>query len=188
MMLGSVIRENPLLSGIVGAVFLALVFLVAGALVSHLVDRRRHRLSLRHEFLLDHDHRADRGGERFSEASEPPSRSRRDNRFGFGLGALGIAFLIGLVAGGVGIAISSQSVATAFATLAAMVEPGSSEDAAPVNSPESSVSAGGPAAAGPESAVGDLAAATPAEVMRSLPYSRGCSMPACRGRPVPNCR
>lgn len=126
-MLGAFVRENSQIVAIAGTVLLALVLLIAGALVSHLSDRRR-QASLRHEPVSDGGHPGDGSdagpfGAAPSAANAPTAVSSRVRRSGFGFGAVAVAFLLGLVAGGVGIAVSSRSVATAVASLVNLVEP-----------------------------------------------------------------
>jgi hypothetical protein len=110
-MLGSIIEESPALAGILGAIVLALAILVGGAMVSHIVDWRR-RPSARDQRIMDQ-----------GETAPPDDRSERSRRgfgrarAGFGPGGLTVAFLVGLVAGGAGVVLSSRDVATAVATL-----------------------------------------------------------------------
>jgi hypothetical protein len=128
IMLGAFVRENPLLAAIAGTVLLALVVLLAGAVISHLFDRRRHA-SVRHEPVFDEGDpvdwsRTEPSGAEHAIGTVQAAASPRARRTGFGFGAVMVAFLVGLVAGGAGIAVSSQSVATAVASLVELVEPG----------------------------------------------------------------
>ncbi len=60
IMLGAFVRENPLFAAIAGTVLLALVVLLAGALISHLFDRRRQASAARREPVFNEAHRDDR--------------------------------------------------------------------------------------------------------------------------------
>jgi hypothetical protein len=128
-MLGAFAHENPLIAAIAGTVLLALVVLTAGALISRLFDRRRRRVPEREQPVfdagdpVDWSHTEPSGAEYAIgtvQAAAPP----RARRSGFGFGVVMVAFLVGLVTGGAGIAVSSRSVATAVASLVELVESG----------------------------------------------------------------
>jgi hypothetical protein len=128
IMLGAFAHENPLIAAIAGTVLLALVVLTAGALISRLFGRRR-RVPEREQPVfdagdpVDWSHTEPSGAEYpngTAQAAAPP----RARRSGFGFGVVMVAFLVGLVAGGAGIAVSSRSVATAVASLVELVESG----------------------------------------------------------------
>ena len=125
IMFESILRENPLLAGIVGAVVLALALLLGGALVSNLVDRRRRRYAIRS--VPDQGSQAD-WDESYANTTQRQRGSGRAARAGFGVGALAVAFLIGAVAGGVGITVWSRDVASAVGALAELMGPGSASD------------------------------------------------------------
>jgi hypothetical protein len=126
-MLGAFVKENPLVAAIAGTVVLALVLLVAGAVVTHLFGRRP-RLSARQDSVIDEGYgagwsRADDPGAAYAASAPQPTLSPRPRRSGFGFGVVMVAFLVGLVLGGAGIAVSSRSVATAVSSLVEFVEP-----------------------------------------------------------------
>jgi hypothetical protein len=107
------------------------------------------------------------------DAGEPHRRSRRS---GFGFGAVGLAFLLGVVAGGVGLALSSRQVATAVAPLLAMVEPALLEanpdtaDGEAIDSAAEGVAGGGTAGT---TDVGARLAAFADKLKASLPRAAG---------------
>lgn len=125
-MIGAFVQENPLLAAIAGTIAVALVVLLAGALVSYLLDRRR-RASAALEPRDDDGYgntwgRADETG-RPATALPQGVAAHSGRRSGFGLGVVMVAFLVGLVLGGAGIAVSSRNVASAVASLVEFVEP-----------------------------------------------------------------
>lgn len=124
-MLEAFVQENRLLAAVAGTVVLALVVLLAGALVTSLFDRRR--ASARREAAFDDGYSAgwsgaDESGSQHAFAA-PREMAPRVRRSGFSFGVVMVAFLVGLVLGGAGIAVSSRNVATAVASLVAFVEP-----------------------------------------------------------------
>jgi hypothetical protein len=126
-MLGAFVQENPLVAAIAGTVVLALVILLAGASITHLFDRRR-QASARHEPVFNEGYagdwsRADDSVGLPAVATPQTIVSPSPRRSGFGFGVVMVAFLVGLVLGGAGIAVSSRSVATAVASLVEFVEP-----------------------------------------------------------------
>jgi hypothetical protein len=125
-MLGAFAQENPLVAAIAGTVVVALVLLLAGAAITHLFDRRR--TSSAQETFIDEGYaadwsRADDSGGPSAVATPQAVVSPRARRSGFGFGVVMVAFLVGLVLGGAGIAVSSRSVATAVASLVEFVGP-----------------------------------------------------------------
>jgi len=170
-MLGAFVQENPLVAAIAGTVVLALVFLLAGASITHLFDRRR-QASARHEPVFDEGYAAD-----WSRADDPDGlpvvatpqamASSRGRRSGFGFGVVMVAFLVGLVLGGAGIAVSSRSVATAVASLVEFVEP---MPPAPSGQASGSLAAGAPDVGiePPPESLPPVRVATPPEVRAEL--------------------
>jgi len=126
IMLEAFLQENRLLAAVGGTAVLAVVVLLVGALVTRLFNRLR-QASARRERAFDDGYaggwsRADDTG---SQHALPAPRETAPvvRRTGFGFGVVMVAFLVGLVLGGAGIAVSSRNVATAVASLVAFVEP-----------------------------------------------------------------
>lgn len=170
-MLEAFLEEHRLLAAVGGTVVLAVVVLLAGALLTSLFDRRR-RASAGREAAFDDGYAAGWSGaddagpqHAFAAPREAPPVIRRT---GFGFGVVMVAFLVGLVLGGAGIAVSSRNVATAVASLVAFVEP----EPPAVNGQAEGVRAAGdsPGAGLPPAAVPPppVPSASPAEVRAEL--------------------
>jgi hypothetical protein len=166
-MLEAFVGENPLVAAIAGTVVFALVLLLAGAVVTHLFGVRR-RSSARLDSDIDEGYATDWSRED-DPAGLPPRamRSPSARRSGFGFGVVLVAFLVGVVLGGAGIAVSSKSVATAVASIVTFVEPMPTDATGPA---AGSVAAGSPDAGiePPPESLPPVRVATPPEVKAEL--------------------
>ncbi len=118
----SIIRESPLLYGTIAAVAAVLVFLVVSALFSSWRNRRKTTL-VRREPVFDPRRLGSGEAERPYDRPQPHEPAAQPRR-GFGFGALVVSFVIGLVAGAGGLAVSSTGeFGLAFQTLVGLIEP-----------------------------------------------------------------